>query len=129
MIKVYFESGIHAECVATFEQESVYMACLPALQEEANKIGCFVTESTEECTQVHKKHELVFTYDDSLIVLNITPTESDYWITTRASHGNKMLYFDVHYCEDYNEICVYLHDDKVETINYLNSIHRQAIKN
>lgn len=59
MIKVYFESGIHAECVATFEHEHIYIACLPALEEEAKKIRCFVTEETEVCTQVHDKEVLL----------------------------------------------------------------------
>ena len=48
MIKVYFESGSHAELVATFNSEELYMACLPILEAEAKKSNMFVTESIEE---------------------------------------------------------------------------------
>jgi hypothetical protein len=50
MIKVYFESGSHAELVATFNSEESYMACLPTLEAEAKKSNMFVTESIEEET-------------------------------------------------------------------------------
>jgi len=46
--EVYFESKNHAECVATFETEEVFIACLPALEEEAKKQGMIVTESLIE---------------------------------------------------------------------------------
>lgn len=45
MIKVYFESGSHAECVATFMDEATYMACLPTLEQIATTQGMHVTES------------------------------------------------------------------------------------
>jgi hypothetical protein len=45
MIKVYFESGSHAECVATFMDEATYMACLPTLEQIATAQGMHVTES------------------------------------------------------------------------------------
>jgi hypothetical protein len=48
MIKVYFESGRHAECVATFTSEEVYMAALPSLEALAESQGMSVTESIEE---------------------------------------------------------------------------------
>lgn len=48
MIKVYFESGRHAECVATFISEEVYMAALPSLEALAESQGMTVTESIEE---------------------------------------------------------------------------------
>lgn len=45
MIKVYFESDSHAECVATFRTEAMYMACIDTLKAEATKQGMIVTES------------------------------------------------------------------------------------
>ena len=45
MIKVYFESDSHAECVATFKTEAMYMACIDSLKAEATKQGMIVTES------------------------------------------------------------------------------------
>ena len=48
MIKVYFESKNHAELVATFENESIYMTCLPSLKKVAKSQGMKVTESIEE---------------------------------------------------------------------------------
>lgn len=50
MVKVFFESGSHAELVATFNSEELYMACLPTLEAEAKKSNMFVTESIEEET-------------------------------------------------------------------------------
>jgi hypothetical protein len=50
MIKVYFQSytGNHSELVATFINDELYMLCLPALEEEAKRQGCFVTESYKD---------------------------------------------------------------------------------
>ena len=48
MIKVYFESGSHAELVATFQDEALYVACFPTLEAEAKKSNMIVTESIEE---------------------------------------------------------------------------------
>lgn len=45
-ITVFFESNSHAEMVAIFESEQLYMACLPALQQYAAERGMTVTEST-----------------------------------------------------------------------------------
>ena len=48
MITVYFESGRHAEQVATFENEDVYIACLPVLEAIAKENRMFVTETINE---------------------------------------------------------------------------------
>jgi len=45
MIKVYAESKNHAELWATFEDEDLYICCLPILKKEAKKIGMIITES------------------------------------------------------------------------------------
>ena len=45
MITVYFEYKTGAEIVATFQTEELYIACLPILEEEADKRGCILTES------------------------------------------------------------------------------------
>lgn len=45
MIQVYFESNNHAELVATFENESLYIACLPTLEKVAESQGMKVTET------------------------------------------------------------------------------------
>jgi hypothetical protein len=47
MIKVYFQTtdGSHSELVATFIDDELYNKCLPALEAEAYKQRCFVTES------------------------------------------------------------------------------------
>lgn len=63
--------------------------------------------------EINKKkkssYELVFNYNDSLVILNITPEESDWWTTLRAMSADGNIHeFDVHYCEDYNEVCVYV---------------------
>lgn len=63
MIKVYFESGRHAELVATFESESVYMACLPILEVLASEQRMIVTENIEidieMDLQYQKAHEVI----------------------------------------------------------------------
>ena len=48
MIRVYFESNAHAELVATFESEELYIACLPTLEELASKQRMVVTETIDE---------------------------------------------------------------------------------
>lgn len=45
MIKVYFESGSYAECVATFDTDALYMVCLPELEKIAMSRGMIVTEA------------------------------------------------------------------------------------
>ena len=47
-IVVYFEDGRHAEVVAQFASEKMYMACLPMLEDEAGASGRVVTESVRE---------------------------------------------------------------------------------
>tara|TARA_Y100001973_G_C5200050_1_gene336945 strand:+ start:1446 stop:1619 length:174 start_codon:yes stop_codon:yes gene_type:complete len=44
-VEVYFESGKHAELVATFESDEIYKLCVPALEKQAKKWDMFVTES------------------------------------------------------------------------------------
>ena len=47
-VKVYFETEGYAELVAIFDDEKMYLACLPALEELANKEGFTkVTESIQ----------------------------------------------------------------------------------
>jgi hypothetical protein len=53
MIKVYFESGSHAELVAIFDSEDLYIACLPMLEKKANDLGMFVTETVLEETNIN----------------------------------------------------------------------------
>jgi hypothetical protein len=48
MIKVYFESDSHAECVATFRTEAMYMMCIDSLKAEATKQGMKYKEVTDE---------------------------------------------------------------------------------
>ena len=48
MIKVYFESNSHAELVATFESEEVYVLCISALENDAKSKGMILTESVEK---------------------------------------------------------------------------------
>jgi len=57
---------------------------------------------------------IVFRHNDKVHSMVIRPTEPDWW----TSYGG----FDVHYCEDYNQICVYELDS-----NYI-AIHKQKIK-
>ncbi len=47
-VTVYFESGIHAEIVAQFSNEELYLACLPVLEQIADSQGMTVTESVQE---------------------------------------------------------------------------------
>lgn len=51
LVKVYFESESHAELVATFETEELYITCLPALQKEALNQRMIVTESIGETNE------------------------------------------------------------------------------
>jgi len=48
MIRVYFESNTHAELIAVFESEDIYLSCVPALENLAQERGVFLTESIEE---------------------------------------------------------------------------------
>ena len=46
-IAVYFEAPAGAHMVAQFDEESTYMACLPALEKLASSKGYIVTESLD----------------------------------------------------------------------------------
>lgn len=48
MVKVYFESKVHAELVAIFDSEETYMLCLPTLEKAAKKARMIVTESVQD---------------------------------------------------------------------------------
>ncbi len=47
LINVYFESNTHAELIAQFNNEEIYMACVPALEKLAEQTNVFLTESVE----------------------------------------------------------------------------------
>ena len=64
MIKVYFESNSHAECVAIFNTKETYNLCLPALEKEAKKHRMIVTESVEGEDQKDKKQKLLKRLDE-----------------------------------------------------------------
>jgi hypothetical protein len=44
-VTVFFEANAGAHVVAQFDEESTYMACLPALEQLAASQGYIVTES------------------------------------------------------------------------------------
>jgi hypothetical protein len=46
-VAVYFEANAGAHMVAQFDEESTYMACLPALEALASQQGYTVTESLD----------------------------------------------------------------------------------
>jgi len=48
MIKVFFESNTHAELIAVFENEDIYLSCVPVFEKLAQERGVFLTESIEE---------------------------------------------------------------------------------
>jgi hypothetical protein len=50
VITVFFEneSPSHADIVAKFDSEELYMACLPALEAMAKSMNMFVSESVNE---------------------------------------------------------------------------------
>jgi len=48
MVKVYFEKNNHAEVVANFDSEQLYLICLPALEAEAKKQNKILTESISD---------------------------------------------------------------------------------
>lgn len=59
MIKVYFENmndGVsnYAELVAIFDNEDTYYACLPALEELAQKANMEITESLQEEVDINE---------------------------------------------------------------------------
>lgn len=56
---------------------------------------------------------IIFLDGSELHSITITPEEADWW----TSVGE----YDIHYCEDYNEICVY------KSQGYSTTIHKQVI--
>tara|TARA_R110000737_G_C14293056_1_gene434499 strand:+ start:115 stop:315 length:201 start_codon:yes stop_codon:yes gene_type:complete len=61
MIKVFFESKYHAEEVGMFNDEDVYLACLPSLKKLAKKDRMIVTESVVEHNELCYNSESVLT--------------------------------------------------------------------
>ena len=55
-----------------------------------------------------KAEALSFKHEDKNVNIVVYVEESDYWTTVDG--------YDVHYCEDYNEICVYLCGEHPKTI-------------
>jgi hypothetical protein len=68
-----------------------------------------------------KSISIKFKYKGKDFSFRISPSDSDEW------NGRKKdkLIFDIHYCEDYNEICVY---DVTKSDNHIQSIYSQKIK-
>lgn len=56
---------------------------------------------------------IVFRHDDKIHSMVIRPEDADWWTSVDD--------FDVHYCEDYNQISIYKSDN-----NYV-TIHKQKI--
>jgi len=77
--------------------------------------------------QEKRMHELVFFYENASFVLTIAPTEDDWWTTVNVTENGRTFFFDVHYCEDYNEICVYPYNGKHTTESYIKAIYTQKI--
>jgi hypothetical protein len=61
-----------------------------------------------------------FTYAKRKYSFLLDSVEEDYWESLTAPDG---VVFDFHYCEDYNQICVYLPNDETYT-----AIHTQKIR-
>jgi hypothetical protein len=55
-----------------------------------------------------KTEVLQFIDEGSIVTLVLNVEDADFWTTING--------YDVHYCEDYNEICVYLDADYTKTI-------------
>jgi len=97
MIKVYIETSVHAECVATIQDEWVYMALLPALEKLALEWGGILTESVfedtpnpEPITKVHilmcaVKHDF---YDNGTVLKVFTTQEK------ARAHMEEMRIYD-----------------------------------
>ena len=50
-VTVFLETPQHSEQIATFADESIFLACLPSLELLASKLGAVITESVDEVTQ------------------------------------------------------------------------------
>lgn len=75
----------------------------------------FVITSYEKLQdQDLKKQEIVFTHNENDYVIEFDVEDQDFWVTIDG--------WDIHYCEDYNEICVY------EYGNYRKSVYSRKIK-
>ena len=59
MIKVYAESKNHAELWATFEDEALYIQCLPILEAQAHKDRMIITESVEEVDDTDNANHVI----------------------------------------------------------------------
>jgi len=67
-----------------------------------------------------KAHLVKFTHLEKEYAFVFFSDDEDYWESITASDG---VVFDFHYCEDYNQICVYLPNDPTFT-----EIHTQKIR-
>ena len=69
MINVYIETRVHAEWVATIQDEWTYMKLLPAFENLALEWGGIVTESVFEDTKTHRTDaDLLDTELDEMIL-------------------------------------------------------------
>ena len=60
MVKVYFETGVHAELVAIFDSEETYDACFEALDKLRKKHGfTFTSESMEDDKDINELNKKV----------------------------------------------------------------------
>lgn len=69
---------------------------------------------------MNKKTLVKFTHLEKEYAFIFISDGEDYWESLTATDG---VVFDFHYCEDYNQICVYLPNDET-----FNAIHTQKIR-
>ena len=69
---------------------------------------------------MNKKTLVKFTHLEKEYAFVFISDGEDYWESLTAPDG---VVFDFHYCEDYNQICVYLPNDPM-----FNAIHTQKIR-
>ena len=48
MVKVYYESDIHAELVAIFKDERIYDLCFPVIEKASKSVKMKITESMDD---------------------------------------------------------------------------------
>lgn len=48
MIEVFFDYGSCTELIATFTDEDIYNACVPALEQRAKTVGADLIETVKE---------------------------------------------------------------------------------
>lgn len=59
MVKVYFETGVHAELVAIFDSEETYDACFEALEKLREKHGFdFISESVVDEEDINEQRTI-----------------------------------------------------------------------